>query len=193
VLSYQFNEATGTIAHDQSSNGYNATLTSPSMWTSGPSTASGVTYTPKAGFTGTDSFSYTESDGTSTATGGGVDYNITASPLSIAAGTTTASLTITVTTDTLDENNETVIVNMGAPTNATLGAITTHTATITDDDSPPDVEFVLATSSDVESVGTRNIDVDLSAASGLPVTVPFTVSLSSTATNPAGVMAIHQY
>ena len=34
----------------------------------------------------------------------------------------------------LDEDNETVIVDMGTPVNATQGATTTHTLTITDDD-----------------------------------------------------------
>jgi hypothetical protein len=69
VLDYNFNEDTGTVAHDQSSNGYAGTLSTSSMWTAGPAAPASVTYTPKAGFTGTDSFSYTETDGTSTATG----------------------------------------------------------------------------------------------------------------------------
>jgi hypothetical protein len=37
VLAYNFSEAGGTIAHDLSSNGYSATLSSSSMWTQGPS------------------------------------------------------------------------------------------------------------------------------------------------------------
>ena len=68
VLAYGFNEDAGTVAHDLSSNGYNATLSSSSMWTQGPS-APGVTYTPQSGFIGTDTFSYTESNGIGTATG----------------------------------------------------------------------------------------------------------------------------
>jgi hypothetical protein len=41
-----------------------------------------------------------------------------------------------VNDDALDENDETVIVDMGTPTNATTGATTVHTATITDNDGP---------------------------------------------------------
>ena len=67
----------------------------------------------------------------------GADYTISASPISIAAGATTGTATITITADTLDEPNETVILTMGTPTNATLGATTVHTATITDDDAAP--------------------------------------------------------
>jgi hypothetical protein len=36
-----------------------------------------------------------------------------------------------VVNDAIDEANETVIVTMGVPTNATQGATTVHTATIT--------------------------------------------------------------
>ncbi len=69
-----------------------------------------------------------------TATDGGTDYSITASPITIPAGATTQAITITVTDDALDETDETVIVTMGSPTNATQGVITVHTATITDND-----------------------------------------------------------
>ncbi|MEJ2353659.1 MAG: hypothetical protein P8Y03_28095, partial [Anaerolineales bacterium] len=43
-------------------------------------------------------------------------------------------ITITVNDDSIDESDETVIINMGTPTNATQGATTVHTATITDND-----------------------------------------------------------
>jgi len=69
-----------------------------------------------------------------TATGGGVDYSITASPITIPAGSTTGGVAITVIDDTLQEPDETVVIAMGSPTNASLGAITTHTATIVDND-----------------------------------------------------------
>ena len=65
------------------------------------------------------------------------DYTITSSPITITAGNSTADITITIAADSLDEDNETVIVDMGTPTNATQGATITHTATITDDDDPP--------------------------------------------------------
>jgi hypothetical protein len=72
-------------------------------------------------------------NGSSTATGG-TDYTITGSPVLINAGSTSGTITITITSDFRDEPNETVVVNMGSPTNASLGATVTHTATITDDD-----------------------------------------------------------
>ena len=63
VLYYNFNEDTGTVAHDLSSDGYAATLSSSSMWTPGPVVPATVTYTPAPGFVGTDTFSYTETNG----------------------------------------------------------------------------------------------------------------------------------
>jgi hypothetical protein len=74
-------------------------------------------------------------NGSSTATGSGMDYSITASPVTITAGNTTADITVTITEDADVEGPETVIVDMGSPTNAAQGAVTTHTLTITDDDS----------------------------------------------------------
>jgi hypothetical protein len=69
ALDYNFNHNTGsTIVDDLSSNGHNGTLSSSAMWTSGPSVPE-VTYTPQTGYVGTDTFSYTESNGTGTATG----------------------------------------------------------------------------------------------------------------------------
>ncbi|MBI9068862.1 MAG: hypothetical protein JEZ09_16315, partial [Salinivirgaceae bacterium] len=121
-------------------------------------------------------------NGSSTATGGGTDYSITASPLNISAGNTSADITITIATDAIDENNETVIVDMGTPTNATQGATTSHTATITDDDDAPTVTFTAASQSSANETGTMIITAQLSTASGQDVTIPFSINGSSTAT-----------
>jgi Bacterial Ig domain/Bacterial Ig-like domain len=74
---------------------------------------------------------------TVTGTSDSADRTISASPITITAGNTTGSATITITGDTTDEVNETVILTMGTPTNANKGATTVHTATITDDDGAP--------------------------------------------------------
>lgn len=60
------------------------------------------------------------------------DYTISASPITIPAGETTGTATITIAADSIVEPEETVILTMGTPTNATTGTITVHTATITD-------------------------------------------------------------
>jgi MYXO-CTERM domain-containing protein len=59
------------------------------------------------------------------------DYGIVASPLVIAAGSTTGTLTIQVMGDSELEPDEDIVITLGTPTNATLGAGTVHTVTIT--------------------------------------------------------------
>ena len=76
-----------------------------------------------------------------TATGGGVDYTSAAGQLTFNPGVTSQNIPITVVNDTLDETNETIIVTLSSPTNATLGTNTTHTYTINDDDAAPTVQF----------------------------------------------------
>ena len=65
------------------------------------------------------------------------DFTVTASPLTIAAGQTSASATITVVDDTDDEQDETIILTIGTPTNATKGTRAVQTVTITDNDPTP--------------------------------------------------------
>lgn len=60
----------------------------------------------------------------------GADYQIPASPLTIPAGQTSGTIDIVLAADGLAEPAETIIVVLGTPTGATLGATTTHTLTI---------------------------------------------------------------
>lgn len=69
--------------------------------------------------------------------GNGIDYNISPTSITILSGNLTGSTVITIVEDTYVEGNETVVLTMGTPTNATLGTITLHIATITDEDTYP--------------------------------------------------------
>jgi len=108
------------------------------------------------------------------------DYTITTGPAVIPAGSTADTIVITVAPDALDEDDETVVLTLDTPTNATLGGTTVHTATIQDDDATPTVQFTADAQSNLESVSPVTATVQLSAASGLPVTVPFTVTGTAT-------------
>jgi hypothetical protein len=112
---------------------------------------------------------------------GGADYTFDTTSVTIPAGTSLVTLTIGITEDTLDEKNETMVITMGTPTDATLGTANVYTLTITDNDPTPTVQFAAASQSAEETAGTVTITVELSAASGLPITVPFTISGSATA------------
>ena len=56
------------------------------------------------------------------------------SPATITSGSTTTNISATIVDDSVGEANETIIVTISNPTNATLGTNTQHTYTITDDD-----------------------------------------------------------
>ncbi len=58
----------------------------------------------------------------------------TARTATIAAGSTTATIEVETTEDVIDEPDETFVVALASPTNATLGSPSTGTGTITDDD-----------------------------------------------------------
>ena len=123
---------------------------------------------------------------TGTATGGS-DYETPASTsLSIAAGGTSGTIVVKVKGDTLDEPNETIVVTLGAPTNATVSTVEgagTGTGTITDDDGTPAVTLKLTPTTIAES-GDDNastITASLSSASSQDVTL----TVAATAVDPA--------
>src|SRR5438128_1256628 len=142
------------------------------------STASGKTVTVTYAVTG------------GTATGGGVDYTLAAGTLTFAPGVTSQNISIAVVNDTLDEDDETIQVALSSPTNSTLGATTTHTYTILDDDPPPSLSINNVTVTEGNSGTTNaNFTVTLSAASGRTVTVNYATA-DGTATAPADYAAI---
>ena len=131
---------------------------------------------------------------TGTATGGR-DYETPASTsLSIAAGDTSGAIVVKVKGDTLDEPDETIIVTLGAPTNATVSTVEgagAGTGTITDDDDAPTLSI------DSPSVGEGDkgsadlsFKVTLTPASGMPVTVNYADAATGTATSGEDYAAI---
>jgi Calx-beta domain. len=97
------------------------------------------------------------------------------------AGETSGTFTISnIIDDSINESNETVIVTLSNPSNATLGSDTVHTYTINDNDTPPDIEFNTTSSNGIESISSKALTVDLSAASSKNITVDY--ALTGTAT-----------
>ena len=111
--------------------------------------------------------------GTATLT---TDYTRSGTSIIVPAGSTSGSMTLTAAQDTLDENDETIIVDISSVTNGTESGTQQVAATITDDDDPPTVSFSLASSSGLENVTPANLQVSLSAASGKTVTVNYAVT-----------------
>ena len=118
---------------------------------------------------------------TGTASGSGTDFNLANGTATISAGSTSTTITIAgIVDDSLDETNETVIVTLSNPSNANPGSTLVHTYTITDNDNAPVVDFNATSSSDAESVSSKDLTVDLSAASGKNVTVDYAVTGTAT-------------
>jgi hypothetical protein len=115
-----------------------------------------------------------------TATGSGTDYTLTNGTLTFAAGETSKNITIaSIVSDALDEANETVVLTLSDPTNASLGTIE-HTYTITDDDDTPTLSINDVSYTESGSAGNATFTVTLSEASGQEVTVDYASSDVST-------------
>ena len=123
--------------------------------------------------------------GTGTASSA-TDYAaISSGTLNFAVGDTEKTVAVTVNGDTIDEPNETVVLRLSSPSNATLtGGATTldGTGTITDDDAAPTVAVANASAVTEGNSGTKNMSftVTLSAASGKAITVPYTLTGTAT-------------
>lgn len=111
-----------------------------------------------------------------TASGSGVDYTLASGTLTFNPAVTTQTINLSIINDTLDETNETIVITLSTPSNGTLGAGTTHTYTIINDDTPPTLQFTTTTSSNTESTTAINLGVDLSGASGKTITVNYTLT-----------------
>ncbi len=128
--------------------------------------------------------------GTGTATSG-TDYTaITSGTLTFTAGQTSKNIDVSVIGDTLDEPNETVVVKLSSPSNATI-ATSTGTGTITDDDDAPSLSINSPSETEGDS-GSKPLrfTVSLSAASGKKVTVTYTDAGTGTATSGTDYRAI---
>ncbi len=170
-------DAVPAVAFDASSSSGAESVT-PANLAISLSAASGQTVTVNYAVTG------------GTASGGGVDYTFTNGTLSFSPGETTKNIQITVVNDTLDEENETIQVTLSSPVNATLGATTQHTYTVTDDDTAPSLSIndVAVTEGDAGTVNAV-FTVSLSAASGQTVTVQFATA-DGTATAGSDYVAV---
>jgi hypothetical protein len=166
-------QGTGTITNDDDP---------PTLSIDDVTVTEGNTGTTNADFTVTLSAAsgqvvtvqYATANDTATA---GSDYTTTSGTLTFnPGGSLTQTVTVPVIGDMLDENDETFMLNLSNPTNATL-ADGQGIGTITDNDDPPTLSISDVTLTEGDT-GTVNADftVTLNAASGLPITVQYTTA-----------------
>lgn len=122
------------------------------------------------------SLNYSTSDGTAAS---GSDYSFVAGVLTIPAGSTSGTITVPITADTIYEGSETFNLNLTSPVNATL-ANATAIITILDAQTMPTVSWNSASSANTFEGGTVSIGATLSGPSANTITVP--IAFSGTAT-----------
>ena len=111
--------------------------------------------------------------------GDGIDFSLASGVLTFGIGEQTKNITLSILDDSLPEPDENVTLLLRNPNGAVLGAQTTFTYTIIDNDSPPalpSVGFSAATSSALENSGTATIAATLSAPATTNVTVNYAVT-----------------
>ena len=197
------NTGTGTITDDDTSN---VTIDSPTV-VEGDTGSRNMTFTVSLSTANSRQVTVPWGVGAdlSSATRG-TDYRTTATitnpvDLTFAAGETSKTVTVEILGDSTDEPDETVIVQLGTPTNANLEIANRRgTGTITDDDlawlrTAP----VGVAEGDSGSGGTLNFTITLSDPAGEQVTVAYADTGRGTATSgtdytalAAGTMTIAQ-
>ncbi len=110
---------------------------------------------------------YATADGTALA---GTDYAATSGTLTFAPGVTTQTVTVVVTGDTVFEPDQTFVVNLSSPTNATI-ADNQGVGTITNDDAAP--TLAITSISAAEGAGAVTFTVTRTGATEVPVTVNY--------------------
>ncbi|CAK0765776.1 MSHA biogenesis protein MshQ [Gammaproteobacteria bacterium] len=129
---------------------------------------------------------YTLTNGTATGDAsctGSVDYVNTGGTVTIAAGSTTGTIAVTICGDTSYEADETFTVTLSSPSNATL-ATSTATGTITNDDTPTLSIADVSVNEGNSGTTTMSFPVTLSAAIGVASSANFTTT-AGTATSGA--------
>jgi hypothetical protein len=91
--------------------------------------------------------------------------------ITIPAGATSASTILTTVQDTLDEDDETVVIAIATVEGATEAGVQQATVTIRDDDAMPTVSLACAEAAIAEAGGSTRVTANLDAVSGRTVTV----------------------
>ena len=120
-------------------------------------------------------------DTTSTASSGTDFTALSSDTLTFTAGETSKSITVSVTGDELDENDETIVLKLSNASNATIGTATAS-GTITDDDASP----VLAAISNMNKKVGQPVSIVASATDADGDTLTYTWSKTSGPDLPNG-------
>ena len=160
---------TGTIVDDDGLPSLSIADTTVSEGNSGTKTTT-FTVTLSTASAANVTVNYATSDQTAVAPS---DYLSTTNMLTFTPGDTEEIISITINGETIDENDETFLVTLSNPNNATLNDATAQ-GTITNDDTPPSLSIADASVTEGDSGSTTaTFTVTLSTASGKTIGVNF--------------------
>ncbi len=116
------------------------------------------------------------------------DTGLVDQTVTFAAGQTTATVPLSIVDDALDEDDETIDIDLTLPVGLVIDTTASHaTHTILDNDDPPSIGFVSASGTNKESAANANQTVQLSGPSGKIITVQYAQSAGD-ANDPADFM-----
>ncbi|MFO1327598.1 MAG: Calx-beta domain-containing protein [Rubrivivax sp.] len=133
--------------------------------------------------TGTARVKYTVTGRSATS---GRDYKASSGTLRFGNGATTANLVLTIVNDRLPEPVETLTVTLSEPTGMSLGAITTATVAILDDESPAGPMRLSVLRQGQGHVGSQPAGIDCGGSGACNVSLPAGSSITLTATPAPG-------
>ncbi|MBL6449373.1 gliding motility-associated C-terminal domain-containing protein [Fulvivirga sp. 29W222] len=121
-----------------------------------------------------------------TAMGGGTDYSITGSVITLSPGELRDSIRVTSMFDGIEEGDETVIIDMNPPTNATEDGVQQVTLTITDEDAAPPTGYSVSIDQNPINTGNESAISFTFAGAEVGATYNYTFSSSGGGTNVTG-------
>jgi subtilisin family serine protease len=120
------------------------------------------------------------------AMGGGIDYTLVNGTITIPAGSSSVTLSVPTTSDSIFEPDETVIIHLLNPSHGVVGMPDTTTLTIADNDAPGTIQFSAPTYRVWENAGPAIVRVTRTGtnlASG--ITVQFTTTNGTATAGPS--------
>ncbi len=162
--------------------------------TEGDNSSVNMTFTVSLSGAGASQYTvdYASADGSTNGATAGTDYTAVSGTLTFAAGTTSQTITVSVTGDAINEANETLTVTLSSPSAGTAIAASSASATgtIIDNDTP---NFSINSPSVAEgdsSTTNLTFTVSLSPASATQVTVDYADAGTGTATSGTDYTAV---
>ena len=130
----------------------------------------------------------------------GSDYRLPGT-VTVAPGVSRVNIPITIIDDEIEDSGETVVLTLSGGDGYTVGSLSRHTLTITNDDESPEASFAAASSTAEEGAGLHDIRIDLSPPPASGITIGYGVggsaaagsdytSLSGSVTVPAGTSSV---